>query len=475
MFKRLIRFSLCLALPACVAMFCPPGSGQMQLEHTEYNDLVTKVSETASKVFASPEGRKAGASDLLAAIDQLTPLIQTAIDKPGSETSNAQYAHFLQTNAVAAQQIKQLHAQQLRLYSLFRLALNEPAALQADQDAMSKGGPSAALASIDKAGAGWLNAGQDPQAQSAALDNLCEAVKASPQPTPWQFWGDLWAYNEASSEQVAAPMLAYLQQFSGLPGAIRFIDRVQVKAKYFQLDSKPLTLEGTLVSGAHFSTAQSAGKVILITGWYPPCEPTVAALAQVQGLLAKHHAEGLEVLGIDYAQNIDAARTFLASHREYAFPTMFQPARQDDGWGCVVTGEFRFGTSTLGAEMVIDRAGVLHYIDAPLKQSGNIEAEIVKFLAEPVPAPSPVATTQPVIDAAPSLVLTASQDALVSALTPAAAPEISPQDKELHVAKVYIDSKMYDTAREKLQHIVQTYPGTPAAEQASGMLQQIGK
>jgi hypothetical protein len=120
-------------------------------------------------------------------------------------------------------------------------------------------------------------------------------------------------------------------------------------------------------------------------------------------------------------------------------------------------------------------------------------ADVLKELRDPQPGKGPLVTTPPPPKpptSRPSSTITAkipvkvvpfedpnaptTQPAVAKPTTaPAPAPELSPEDKELRSARVYFDNKVYDTARDKLQHIVDTYPNTPAAEQAAQMLMQI--
>ena len=379
MFNRFARLGVCLALPVIALAVCPPAWGQIRVEHSVYSDLVMHVNQTAGEVFASPEGRKASTAELLKAIDRLVPMVQAEMKQPAIPA----IAQRMKTDPAFAQQIKLMFTQQIKNYDLFRLALDEPNAAATYQSEMAKGGRSAAIASVDRAAADWLNAGQDSSAQTAAFDKLRAAIKASGQNVSWDFWYWLWNLNPAASESVGTPLLAYLKQYpnAGSLEARRMLVYVGIKVKQMQLDGKPMKIEGTLITGAPFSTAAWKGKVVLIDGWYTHSAPTANFLPQIQGLLAKHQSEGLEVLGIGYDETFGVAREFLKGHPEYTFPQMYQPVRIDADYGCFVTGQYRFGAAGLGAEMVIDRKGVLHYLKNPLNAQ-DVEAEVVKLLAQ---------------------------------------------------------------------------------------------
>jgi TolA-binding protein len=49
----------------------------------------------------------------------------------------------------------------------------------------------------------------------------------------------------------------------------------------------------------------------------------------------------------------------------------------------------------------------------------------------------------------------------------------SDADRLLAVARIYADNRLYPKAREKLRDLIQKHPGTPAAEQAKKLLNEI--
>jgi hypothetical protein len=140
-----------------------------------------------------------------------------------------------------------------------------------------------------------------------------------------------------------------------------------------------LSIEGTLISGGHYSTAALKGKVVLVAGWYEGCR--LDLIPQFQGLLEKYHGQGLEILGLAYDANINSAKVALAAHPECKFPVLYQSANPDAALGCVALGKFRFGVDGTGGSMVIERKGVMHFIDQPLGLQ-QVDAQIAKFLAE---------------------------------------------------------------------------------------------
>jgi hypothetical protein len=378
MLNRFVRFGVCLVLPAFGVMFCQPAWGQIPsppfasatgifVVHSEYNDLVMQVNHTAGEVFASLEGRKAGASEVLKAIDRLIPMVEENLyqHKWGADS------HYVQ---------------QLQLYYLIRLALEEPNAVQANQAAMARGGQSAALASLERAAAAWLNAGQDSKAQSAAFDSFRAAIKASGQSVPLDLWSDLLRFNPPASDTVGTPLLAYLEPYCNDIPSVAMLNHFKILVKQMELEGKPLTIDGTLVSGAHFSTSAWKGRVILIVGWATGFPKDIPELQRVQSILARHRAQGLEVLGIAYGETPGGVKAILASHPELTFPELYDASHPDIAEVCSGTTTFGLAGEAMGAVRVIDRKGVHHYTYDPFHPDGydpeKAEAEVVRLLAE---------------------------------------------------------------------------------------------
>jgi TolA-binding protein len=60
-----------------------------------------------------------------------------------------------------------------------------------------------------------------------------------------------------------------------------------------------------------------------------------------------------------------------------------------------------------------------------------------------------------------------------STVSSSAAPAQNPAQHLLAMAQIYISNGQTDTARAKLQQIIDTYPTDPAAEKAKQLLEQM--
>jgi peroxiredoxin len=395
--RHILRILLCGAAAASALCRGTVAYGQdvfshsgMTIAHSEYADLVVHTNQTADKVFGSIEGRKADTAELLDDLNRLIPMVQERMKQPAGQmimqdmptpphgTSRADMEKQINANPAVGRQIKELMTQQLNQYNLFRLALDEPGAVQAYQTAIASGGKPAAQAKIDRAAADWLNAYQDAKAQETALDALRAAISASGIRPSVQLWWHLWTFNRAASEASGTKFLAALEPYTETQGP-RLREIVEIALKHLQLADKRMTIDGTLLSGAHYSTSALKGKVVLVVGWVTGAPSCGAGISPFQNVLDKFHPQGLEVLGIDYASSLTAAKAQMTEHPECKFPVMFQLKKADPIYGCAPLGSFRFGVPAMGGSMLIDRKGVMHYIDEP-HDMDKLEAELVKWL-----------------------------------------------------------------------------------------------
>src|SRR5262249_26485131 len=150
---------------------------------------------------------------------------------------------------------RQLLRQQLSEYQLFRLALDEPGAVRAYEEAVRKGGTAGAAAAVDRAAADWLRAGPDTAAQSQAFAAYRSVVKGPGQKVSWQLWSNLLNFNPPASAAIGTPVMSYLKPFCMDVQSRRMWNHFGQPVVQMELEGKPLTLRGTLLSGGDFSTA----------------------------------------------------------------------------------------------------------------------------------------------------------------------------------------------------------------------------
>ena len=109
------------------------------------------------------------------------------------------------------------------------------------------------------------------------------------------------------------------------------------------------TLDGTAVR-----LSQYRGRPVLLNFWATWCAPCQDEMPLIQRASDIYHAQGLQVLAVDYQQtNISAMKTFLRKVDAH-FPAVFDPAGQ-------IAGEYGV-TLGLPVSIFIGRSGKVEFI-----------------------------------------------------------------------------------------------------------------
>jgi RNA polymerase sigma factor (sigma-70 family) len=114
------------------------------------------------------------------------------------------------------------------------------------------------------------------------------------------------------------------------------------------------------------------GKVVLIDCWATWCSPCMAKMPQLQELYAKHHAAGLEVVGVCWDQDGDKGRK-AAGRLGLAWPQVYVPAKEK----ARALWTEASGIESLPRLLLIDRDGVLRADCGP----GELKDQIARLLA----------------------------------------------------------------------------------------------
>ncbi len=154
--------------------------------------------------------------------------------------------------------------------------------------------------------------------------------------------------------------------------------RTDVAVRRLNLLGKPLSVEGTLLSGAPLDFAPYQGKVVLLAFWSsisPPCRPELLA---VKSVYEKYHAKGFEVIGVCLDQDAAATSRFLD---ETKLP-----------WVTITNNKLaeQFGVEVIPYVVLTDAQG--NIVDLFVRGS-TLEARLATMLGEPVPTSPPAPAT----------------------------------------------------------------------------------
>jgi len=140
-----------------------------------------------------------------------------------------------------------------------------------------------------------------------------------------------------------------------------------------KLEGKPLTISAVQNNGRPFTSADWAGKVILVDFWATWCGPCKAALPRVKETYAKYHDKGLEIVGVSCDQEPDELTKFLAENKDMPWPQLFDP--QKPGLHALAEA---YGINSIPTMFLIDRKGIVRSVNA----EENFEEMIPKLLSE---------------------------------------------------------------------------------------------
>ena len=121
---------------------------------------------------------------------------------------------------------------------------------------------------------------------------------------------------------------------------------------------KPFAFRLTSSDGKPLTSAGLKGKVVLIDCWATWCTPCMAKMPDLKALYARHHADGLEVIGVNFDQDKDRKNTRATIQRlGLPWPEFFVP---DDEHGRELWEEAT-GITGLPRLLLIDRDGILRW------------------------------------------------------------------------------------------------------------------
>jgi thiol-disulfide isomerase/thioredoxin len=220
--------------------------------------------------------------------------------------------------------------------------------------------------------ADWTKAHSDAATQTKLLDQAENLVKANPENFDVaSMLNSMLRGGPATSQVRDRLMQVMLDNLKGeQSGEIR--EQVQALQKMFSYVGKPVTIEGTTITGQKLSTASWKGKVVMIDFWATWCPPCLAELPEIVKVYDQYHAKGLEVLGVSNDQSADALKEMLSQNPDMKWPQLFDGTKD---WHPMAT---EFGVALLPRLFLIDKKGVLRSAEG----RDNMQTLVPQLLAE---------------------------------------------------------------------------------------------
>lgn len=131
------------------------------------------------------------------------------------------------------------------------------------------------------------------------------------------------------------------------------------------------------VNGKTLTRADYAGKVLVVDFWATTCDSCTKKLVKYQPLWEKHRAEGMAIFVVASDDRPETVKGWLKlSHPELTMPSTMKSQTTDGAfWG----GPAQY---TIPVAKVFDRKGVLRYELGPESTYDELEAAVLKLLAE---------------------------------------------------------------------------------------------
>jgi thiol-disulfide isomerase/thioredoxin len=150
---------------------------------------------------------------------------------------------------------------------------------------------------------------------------------------------------------------------------------------------KPLpTLSGQSLDGHDLSTADFAGKVLVLNAWASWCTPCQMEQPELVDVAKRYAKRGVAFLGIDHMDQDAAAKAWVESYR-VPYPSIADP-----------TGKFAASLDYVGLPdtYVVDRTGTIRYMIGPGATSASqLSGVLDQVLAGQTRASSATATNSP--------------------------------------------------------------------------------
>ncbi len=181
--------------------------------------------------------------------------------------------------------------------------------------------------------------------------------------------------------------IAVLVAVFALAACTRTTDQSSDASTSVRRMDKPLpTLSGPSIGGNELSTADFAGKVLVINAWASWCTPCQMEQPELVDVAKRYASHGVRFLGIDHMDQDAAANAWVQSYK-VPYPSIADP-----------TGKFAASLDYVGLPdtYVVDRTGTIRYMIGPGATSASqLSGVLDQVLGDQTSASIATATNSP--------------------------------------------------------------------------------
>lgn len=137
-------------------------------------------------------------------------------------------------------------------------------------------------------------------------------------------------------------------------------------------------------SGSPQTLVSMRGKVIMLDFWATWCGPCLAQMPTLARFYEDYKKDGLEILGMTRYYGAQSGFS-VDTESELEFLKKFKAEKNlpyDFVVGKDLTNQIKYGATSIPTAVLIDRKGIIRYVESGSNDAEEIEAMIVKLLAE---------------------------------------------------------------------------------------------
>jgi len=228
---------------------------------------------------------------------------------------------------------------------------------------------------------GWLTSSKDSAAQIKVLDEFAPVVKENAKSDEVLSILEVMANLGSASNDSTKKVIDVIRTNMDTELAKDTLSQLDGMQEQMAMVGKPFAVAGRTSTGGKFDSSQYQGKVVMLDFWATWCGPCIEELPNVKQAYKDYHEKGFEIVGISCDTNDSDLNTF-TKEKEMPWVQLRETSQDEkERWHPLAK---KFHVDGIPAMFLIDRKGVLRYVDA----RQDLEKKIAALVAEPAPAPA---------------------------------------------------------------------------------------